>query len=507
MNQSNTQNQDKKDKLKKALELLQQGDERGFEDVYAETYQYVYQRAKYMMDDEEEALDLVQEVYLSLHRDVKKIKNIESIFGWLKTTTYRQGLKQIEKHRKSGQLVENEVVVFGSITDDAAEIEENYARQKDLDFVNDCILQLSEEQKFVVLAYYYDDMKVEEIASFFGISTGTVKSRLYLARKKLKTMISDEEEKQGYKFYGFCGPLVTATLTSMLEKEIPVELIQRNNILENLHNLVQTGTADDIAAATGAVVSKTIGSAILTKIAEIGAKKVAITTVSVGLATATAVTGYVAVNNELVHFGGGEQDVVWEQEISDSEADSMQDDRIEPEESGREQEAETKSEVDKVLASESESEVESAPAQIEEQEELETEKEQETASEAENRVDLEEETAVAEEPYRSEARGTLRPQEVTSDEFSLSEEKLVDVTLLGSWPAIGTGTIASYGKYSITILSEDGSVVASQSGEIEEQDVSLQATLPAGSYAVILSNPGTYENEDSALDYYMMISY
>lgn len=472
MKQSDTQNQDGKSRLSKALELLQQGDERGFEDVYAETYQYVYQRAKYMMDDEEEALDLVQEVYLSLHRDVKKIKNIESIYGWLKTTTYRQGLKQIEKHRKSGQLVENEVVVFGSITDDAAEIEENYARKKDLDFVHDCILQLSEEQKIVVLAYYYDDMKIEEIASFFGISIGTVKSRLYLARKKLKTMISDEEEKQGYKFYGFCGPLVTATLTSMLEKEIPVDLIQRNNILENLHDLLQSGAVEDVATATGAVISKTIGNLIMSKIAEIGAKKVAITTVSVGLATATAVTGYVAVNNELVHFGGGEQDTVWEQEVSDAETDPVQDEETEPE---IEQEPEIKQEP-------------------------EIEQEEETSF-------TEDEPVVEDEPYISEALGTLRPQEEASKGFSLSEEKSVDVTLLGSWPAMGAGTIASYGKYSITVLDEAGAVVASQSGEMAEQDVSLQTTLPKGDYTVILSNPGTYENEDSALDYYMMISF
>ena len=35
-------------------------------------------------------------------------------------------------------------------------------------------MELSEEQRAAILAFYYDNMKVEEIASAAGISEGTV---------------------------------------------------------------------------------------------------------------------------------------------------------------------------------------------------------------------------------------------------------------------------------------------------------------------------------------------
>ena len=78
--------------LAKALEELKAGNESGFQEVYSQTYKYVYLRAKYMTSNEEDALDLVQDVYVALYRDAKKIKQNESLYGWLKTVIFRQGL-------------------------------------------------------------------------------------------------------------------------------------------------------------------------------------------------------------------------------------------------------------------------------------------------------------------------------------------------------------------------------------------------------------------------------
>lgn len=48
---------------------------------------------------------------------------------------------------------------------------------------------LPAKQRVVIVLYYYDELSVEEIASVAGISTGTVKSRLFNARKNLKQIL------------------------------------------------------------------------------------------------------------------------------------------------------------------------------------------------------------------------------------------------------------------------------------------------------------------------------
>ena len=63
-----------------------------------------------------------------------------------------------------------------------------------------CIEQLSEEQRLIVLAYYYDGMSINEIAEVFGTSENLIKSRLILIQKRLMTRFSEEAKKHGCEF-------------------------------------------------------------------------------------------------------------------------------------------------------------------------------------------------------------------------------------------------------------------------------------------------------------------
>ena len=51
------------------------------------------------------------------------------------------------------------------------------------------IAALPVKQRTVLVLYYYNDMSANEIASVMGCLEGTVKSRLFTARKNLKTAL------------------------------------------------------------------------------------------------------------------------------------------------------------------------------------------------------------------------------------------------------------------------------------------------------------------------------
>ena len=56
--------------LKDAVERMQAKDETAFATFYEETYSYVYAKAKYVMHDEEDALDLAQETYIQAYKGI-----------------------------------------------------------------------------------------------------------------------------------------------------------------------------------------------------------------------------------------------------------------------------------------------------------------------------------------------------------------------------------------------------------------------------------------------------
>jgi RNA polymerase sigma-70 factor (ECF subfamily) len=53
------------------------------------------------------------------------------------------------------------------------------------------VMQLPVEYREVVLLFYYDEMSSPEVSAALGLSEGTVRSRLFRARAKLKIMLTE----------------------------------------------------------------------------------------------------------------------------------------------------------------------------------------------------------------------------------------------------------------------------------------------------------------------------
>ena len=54
-------------------------------------------------------------------------------------------------------------------------------------------MELPEKMRQVVILFYTEDMKINEIAEILRISEGTVKSRLHSAKKKLRERLEHYE--------------------------------------------------------------------------------------------------------------------------------------------------------------------------------------------------------------------------------------------------------------------------------------------------------------------------
>ena len=180
-----------------AIQLMAEGKEEGFNKVYSETYNHVYFRAKSYMKNEEDALDLVQIVYVEAYRSIGSLQTPEALFGWLDGITYRQGMKQYRK-KKDVLLSEEGEGIFETIeTEDISSMPELTADQKETSkIIRELIEELPVLQKIAMIAYYFDNLSVGQIAEIQECSEGTVKSRLNYGRKYLKDRIEEKEKKE-----------------------------------------------------------------------------------------------------------------------------------------------------------------------------------------------------------------------------------------------------------------------------------------------------------------------
>lgn len=206
------------EQLKQAVEQMKQGEEKGFNYIYGETYNFVYSRAKLAINDEQEVQDLVQEVYIAAYRNIESLKNVESLYAWLATIAMRQGAKMANKKKNHVLLSEENHGMFEELPDESVELESAAISKEDATIIRGLLERLPAEQKSAVVSFYYDGLKVEQIADATKTSAGTIKSRLYLARKRLQEYIAELERKEGVRLRGFGVPVLILAVKMLLEE-------------------------------------------------------------------------------------------------------------------------------------------------------------------------------------------------------------------------------------------------------------------------------------------------
>lgn len=207
-----------KEKMRQAIELMKQGEEKGFNYIYGETYNFVYSRAKLAINDEQEVQDLVQEVYVAAYQNIESLKNPDSLYAWLGSITMRQGAKMANKKKNHVLLTEENEGMFEELPDESVKLENDAIVKENAGILKGLLEKLSPEQKSAIVSFYYDGLKVEQIAELTETSTGTIKSRLHLARKRLQEYIVELEKKENCSLRGFSVPLLLLAVKMLLEE-------------------------------------------------------------------------------------------------------------------------------------------------------------------------------------------------------------------------------------------------------------------------------------------------
>ena len=207
------------DSLKNAIEQMKNGEEKGFNEVYSATYNRVYFRARQIMKKEEDAQDLTQIVFTEAYKSIHTLQASEALYSWLDGITYNQGMK-IYRKRKEVLLTEETEGIFDTLeSNDISSMPELTADQRaTADIIRGIIEELPELQKTAVVAYYFDGLKVEQIAELMECSAGTIKSRLNYARKYIRGRVEEKEKKEGYRLHVVALPVFWYAIKLMADK-------------------------------------------------------------------------------------------------------------------------------------------------------------------------------------------------------------------------------------------------------------------------------------------------
>ena len=140
-----------------------------------------------LVDDEQDAWQVLQEAWVKVLRGIAGLEEPRGLPAWLygiaRNTAFshlRARYAEQARMERQADLPEAQAVDEGFEFENAEQV--HYGLER-----------LSVQHRDVLTLYFLQDLSLEEIAQVQGVPVGTVKSRLYYAKRALRTALDGQE--------------------------------------------------------------------------------------------------------------------------------------------------------------------------------------------------------------------------------------------------------------------------------------------------------------------------
>ena len=162
---------------RKIVERVLKGDTEAFNLLILQWEKPIYNFIYRLIGDREEAMDLCQESFMKAYRELATLKDRDRFSAWLYRIAHNTCYSRLRK-----DIGKTFVELQPDTSSHRSSVEIGLAVEKALQ-------QLPEEQREAVVLKIFHELKFEEIAAVQGAPVSTVKSRLYMAFEKLRSIL------------------------------------------------------------------------------------------------------------------------------------------------------------------------------------------------------------------------------------------------------------------------------------------------------------------------------
>lgn len=243
------------------------GNKDAFAQLYTETLDYTYRIVRLFIASEQDAEDMVQNVYLKVLEKADTLKNPDCFYTWLRRVTENECKNHLKKHKPvlwsgSQEDFDSSINSERDIVSTAVSVETDEVNKR----LFEAIETLPQEKRVCLQLYYFEGADIAEIASALSIPQGTVKTRLFVARKKLeKELKKSGVGKEVFYSVGIIPLIASAFAWHSSKVHAPAALASKASA-------IASGAAAPTAAAAGVTAASAAGvtaGGVLPKIAAV----------------------------------------------------------------------------------------------------------------------------------------------------------------------------------------------------------------------------------------------
>jgi RNA polymerase sigma-70 factor (ECF subfamily) len=164
---------------------------RRFEETFLPFLDAAYNLARWIVQHDQDAQDIVQEAYLRAFKGFHGFRGGNGR-AWLLTIVRNTAYSWINKHARDEKLVPYEEEKHAEIISFDQSTRETVS-EKRKEYVQNALLRLPPEYLEVMVLYEFEGLSYKELALALGVPIGTVMSRLSRARRRLQQELSHNQ--------------------------------------------------------------------------------------------------------------------------------------------------------------------------------------------------------------------------------------------------------------------------------------------------------------------------
>lgn len=159
-----------------------------FKEKYLPYHQRMYRVAYRLLEDAQDAQDMVQEAYIKLWNKRNELDHIENDESYCIVILRNLCIDFLRsKNKNIIQSIDNTILTDHNIITDDIEHKES------INQIEILIAQLPEQQQKVIKLRHFEDYSNEEIEQITGLSSVNVRVLLSRARKKIKELFNNQK--------------------------------------------------------------------------------------------------------------------------------------------------------------------------------------------------------------------------------------------------------------------------------------------------------------------------
>ena len=162
------------------IQRAMDGNKTAFNELYMQSYRYVFFITRQYILNDEIAYDAIQETFIKVYKSIKNLRSPNAFHDWISIIAKNTAIDVLRASHYE------KTVAYEDIYDELAQYEKNSDVSLDIETV---LKKLNPDEAELLSFVYYDGMRVAQIAKMQGVPATTVYSRLKKAKNNLKAQL------------------------------------------------------------------------------------------------------------------------------------------------------------------------------------------------------------------------------------------------------------------------------------------------------------------------------